>query len=211
MSNDQKENYLMGISVHRSKASDPSYGAWRVRACYNTRVPLPHVTPAPRRDVATMPHTSSTSQTLLCVHRSRFRWFCVNPTSDARWRKRGSLQRYIHLSVIKISMFMSSNQGLVAASGQRRPAKPSGALYILQSMTTCCTDCVMCPQAHMATLEHPRVSLCRQYAQCHIAGDSVATTACGGDLSQHKSRLGAGWLNEGGPLSTRSLHALAGS
>ena len=54
------------------------------------------------------------------------------------------------LPFIQISMVRSSSQYLVAASGQRRPARPSGALYILQSMTTCCTDCEMCPQAHMA-------------------------------------------------------------
>ena len=57
---------------------------------------------------------------------------------------------YNRLPVLQISMFMSSSQDLVAASGQRRPAKPSGALCIMQSTTTCCTDCVMCPQAHVA-------------------------------------------------------------
>ena len=57
---------------------------------------------------------------------------------------------YNRLPVLQISMFRSSSQDLVAASGQRRPAKPSGALCITQSTTTCCTDCVMCPQAHVA-------------------------------------------------------------
>ena len=57
---------------------------------------------------------------------------------------------YNRLPVLQISMFRSSSQDLVAASGQRRPAKPSGALCIMQSTTTCCTDCVMCPQAHVA-------------------------------------------------------------
>ena len=61
-------------------------------------------------------------------------------------------KRYIYnrLPVLQISMFRSSSQYLVAASGQRRPAKPSGALCIMQSTTTCGTDCVMCPQAHVA-------------------------------------------------------------
>ena len=36
-------------------------------------------------------------------------------------------------------MFSSSSQDLVAASGQRRPAKPSGAVYVIQSTTTCST------------------------------------------------------------------------
>ena len=57
---------------------------------------------------------------------------------------------YNHLPVLQISMFMSCSQDLVAASWRRRPAKPSGALCIMHSTTTCCTDCVMCPQAHMA-------------------------------------------------------------
>ena len=56
---------------------------------------------------------------------------------------------YNRLPVLQISMFRSSSQDLVAASGQRIPAKPSGALCIMQSTTTCCTDCVMCPQAHV--------------------------------------------------------------
>ena len=46
--------------------------------------------------------------------------------------------------VLQISMFLSSSQDLVAASGRRRPAKPPGALCIVQSTTTCCTDCVIC-------------------------------------------------------------------
>ena len=58
--------------------------------------------------------------------------------------------QYNRLPVLQISMFRSSSQDQVAASGQRRPAKPSGALCIMQSTTTCCTDCVMCPQAHVA-------------------------------------------------------------
>ena len=37
-------------------------------------------------------------------------------------------------------LFRSSSQDLVAASGQRRPAKPSGALCIMQSTTTCYHD-----------------------------------------------------------------------
>ena len=57
---------------------------------------------------------------------------------------------YNRLPVLQISMFRASIQYLVAASGQRRPAKPSAALCIMQSTTTCCTDCVMCPQAHVA-------------------------------------------------------------
>ena len=59
---------------------------------------------------------------------------------------------YTHnrLPVLQISMFRSSSQDLVSASGKRRPAKPSWALCIIQSTTTCCTDCVMCPQAHVA-------------------------------------------------------------
>ena len=36
---------------------------------------------------------------------------------------------YNRLPFLQISMFRSSSQDLVAASGQRRPAKPSGALY----------------------------------------------------------------------------------
>ena len=60
--------------------------------------------------------------------------------------------RYIYnrMPVLQISMFRSSSQDLVAASGRRSPAKPPGALYIMQSTTTCCTLCVMFPQAHMA-------------------------------------------------------------
>ena len=49
---------------------------------------------------------------------------------------------YNRLPVLQISIFRSSSLDLVAASGQRRPAKPSGALYVIQSTTTCCTDCV---------------------------------------------------------------------
>ena len=45
---------------------------------------------------------------------------------------------YNRLPVLQISMFRSSSQDLVAASGQQRPAKPSGALYVIQSTTTCC-------------------------------------------------------------------------
>ncbi len=69
-----------------------------------------------------------------------------------RQPKARSFHRYIYnrLPVLPISMFRSSSQELVAASGQRRPAKPSGALCIMQSTTTCYTDCVMCPQAHEA-------------------------------------------------------------
>ena len=71
------------------------------------------------------------------------------------WGIFGSLQFTIYiiynrLPVLQMSMFRSSSQYLVGASGQRRPAKPSGALCSMQSTTTCCTDCVMCPQAHVA-------------------------------------------------------------
>ena len=41
---------------------------------------------------------------------------------------------------------------VVAVSGQRRPAKPSGALCIMQSTTTCC---VMRPQARDRLLDTP--------------------------------------------------------
>ena len=55
-----------------------------------------------------------------------------------------------HISFASPSNFnVSSSQDLVAVSGQRRPAKPSGASCIMQSTTTCCTDCVMRPQAHV--------------------------------------------------------------
>ena len=57
---------------------------------------------------------------------------------------------YNRLPVLQISMFRSSSQDLDGASGWRRPTKPPGALCIMQSTTTCCTDCVMCPQAHEA-------------------------------------------------------------
>ena len=78
--------------------------------------------------------------------------FCVTPMSH--WKTVLSQKCYIsvynRLPVLQISMFRSSSQYLVAASGQRRPAKPPGALYAIQSTTTCCTDCVICPQAHVA-------------------------------------------------------------
>ena len=63
---------------------------------------------------------------------------------------------YNSLPFLQISMFSSSSQVPVAASGQRRPAKPSGALHIMQSTTTCCTNCVMFPQAHMADYWAPQ-------------------------------------------------------
>ena len=45
----------------------------------------------------------------------------------------GDLIVYIYnrLPFLQISMFRSSSQDLVAASGQRRPAKPPGALYMV--------------------------------------------------------------------------------
>ena len=80
-----------------------------------------------------------------------YRW-CRRADScrAARWRRRAdSCHIYNRLPFLQISMFRSSSQDLVAASGQRRPAKPSGGLYGIQSTTTCCTDCVVCPQSHM--------------------------------------------------------------
>ena len=44
----------------------------------------------------------------------------------------------------------SFNQVLVAAPRRRTPAKRSVALCLTPSTTTCCTDCVRRPQAHMA-------------------------------------------------------------
>ena len=63
---------------------------------------------------------------------------------------------YNRLPVLQISMVRPSSHDLVAASGQRRPVKPSGALCIMQSTTTRCTDCVMCPHAHMADAWAPQ-------------------------------------------------------
>ena len=54
-----------------------------------------------------------------------------------------------HLQFLQISMFRFSGQDLVAASGRRRPAKHAVAVCTMQSATTCCTDRVMCPQAHI--------------------------------------------------------------
>ena len=121
---------------------------------------------------------------------------------------------YNRLPVLQISMFRSSSQDLVAASGQRRPAKPSGALCIMQSTTTCCTDCVMCPQAHVADSWAPQsfnVSPTRAVPQRR----RFSFTHCLRWRSAPGGSTGLGWGQAvrmgGGPLSTRSLHALAGS
>ena len=111
-------------------------------------------------------------------------------------------------------MFRSSSQDLVAASGQRRPAKPSGALCIMQSSTTCCTDCVMCPQAHVADSWSPQsfnVSPTPAVPQRR----RFSFTHCLRWRSAPGGSTGLGWRQAvrmgDGPLSTRSLHALAGS
>ena len=122
----------------------------------------------------------TSAQTGCAINQTR-RWVSVMP--------RPLVYIIVCHAVLQISIFRSSSQDLVAASGQRRPAKPSGALYVIQSTTTCCTYCVVCPQAQWPTLEHPRVSTCRQHAQCHIAGDSVSPTACGVDLPQEVSQV----------------------
>ena len=121
---------------------------------------------------------------------------------------------YNRLPVLQISMFRSSSQDLVAASGQRRPAKPSGALCIMQSTTTCCTDCVMCPQAHVADSWTPQsFNVSPTRAMPHRRRFSF--THCLRWRSDPGDSTDLGWGQaarmRGGPLSTRSLHALAGS
>ena len=134
-------------------------------------------------------------------------------------RKRGSVKPiathiYNRFPVLQISMFRSSSQDLVAASGQRRPAKPSGALCIMQSTTTCCTDCVMCPQAHETDSWTPQsfnVSPTRAVPQRR----RFSFTHCLRRRSVPGGSAGLCWGQavrmRGGPLSTRSLHALSGS
>ena len=76
--------------------------------------------------------------------------FVVDAVEESNSNDSWIVPLYNRLPVLHMSMFRSSSQDLVAASGQRRPAKPSGALRIMQSTTTCCTDCRHCPQAHVA-------------------------------------------------------------
>ena len=113
-----------------------------------------------------------------------------------------SWDRHLHL-------FMSSSHYLVAASGQPRPAKPSGALCSMQSTTTCCTDCVMCPQAHVAdswTSQSFKVTPTRAVPQRR----RFSFTHCLRWRSAPGGSTGLGWGQavrmRGGPLSTRSLH-----
>ena len=122
------------------------------------------------------------------------------------------LNIYNRLPVLQISMFRSSSQDLVAASGQRRPAKPSGALCIMQSTTTCWNDCVMCPQARVADSWAPQsfnVSPTRAVPQRR----RFSFTHCLQGRSATGGSTGLGWGQavrmRGGPLSKRSLHALA--
>ena len=121
---------------------------------------------------------------------------------------------YSRLPVLQISIFRSSSQDLVAASRQRRPAKPSGALYIIQSTTTCCTDCVICPQAHMADSWAPQsFNVSPTRAVPHRRRFSFTHCLRGRSAPGGSTGLGWGqavWMR-GGPLSIRSLHAWAGS
>ena len=95
---------------------------------------------------------------------------------------------YNRLPVLQISIFRSSSQYIVAASGQRRPAKLEPCISYSQRPHAALT--VWCVRRHTwPTLEHPRVSTCREHAQCHTAGDSVSPTACGGDLPQEVSQV----------------------
>ena len=69
--------------------------------------------------------TGHTTVTIGVVYR------CPNITKKNNENIHNAISIYIYnrLPVLQISMFRCSSQYLVAASGQRRPAKPSGALY----------------------------------------------------------------------------------
>ena len=73
---------------------------------------------------------------------------------------------YNRLPVLQISMFRSSSQDLFAASAKTSKAIRSlvydAGYRMMQSMTTCCTDCVMCPPAFThGTITNDDVPMCR--------------------------------------------------